>query len=107
MHTTIAVMVKEELQKLLEAKFIQPINYSDWILNMVMVKKLNSKICICIEFKDLNKACLKDDFALPNVDNLVDAMVGHGMISLMDGLFGYNQIKFSFEDQHKTIFITP
>lgn len=70
-------------------------------------KKTNDKICICIAFRDLNKAYPKDDFPLPNIDNLVDATIGYGMLSLIDGFFGYNQIKFTFEDQHKTIFITP
>lgn len=43
-----------------------------------------------MSFRDSNKACPKDDFPLPNIDNLVDATIGHEMISLMDGLFGYN-----------------
>lgn len=44
MHPTITLMVREELQKLLEVKFIQPIDYSNWISNMVLVKKSNGKI---------------------------------------------------------------
>ena len=105
--STIALMVKEKLQKLLDAKFIQPIDYSEWISNMVLEKKPNGKIYICTNFRDLNKACPKDDFPLPNIYNLVDAMVGHEMLSLMDGIFGYNQINFAPKDQHKTMFITP
>ena len=107
MNPTIALMVKEELQKLLDAKFIQPIDYLEWISNMVPIKKSNGKICICIDFKDLNKAYPKDDFPFPNIDTLVDAIAGHEMLSLMDGFFGYNQIKFTLEDQHKIVFITP
>jgi len=107
MNPKIALMVKEELQKLLQAKFIEPIDYSDWISNMVPVKKPNGKIRICTNFQDLNKACPKDDFPLPNIDTLVDATVGHEMLSLMDGFFGYNQIQVAPEDQHKTAFITP
>jgi len=90
MNPTIALMVKEELQKLLDAKFIRPIDYSEWISNMVPVKKPNGKICICTDFRDLNKACPKYDFPLPNIDNLVDTMIGHEMFSLMDGFFRYN-----------------
>jgi len=77
MNPTIALMVKEELQKILYAKFIQPIDYSEWISNMVLVKKLNGKIRICTDFRNLNKACPKDDFSLSNINNLVDAMIGH------------------------------
>jgi len=50
MNPKIALMVKEELQKLLQAKFIEPIDYSDWISNMVPVKKPNGKIRICTDF---------------------------------------------------------
>lgn len=72
-----------------------------------MVKKLNGKICIYTGFRDLNKACPKDNFPLPNIDNLVDAMVRQKMLSLMDGFYGCNQIKISPKYQHKTSFITP
>jgi len=68
------LIVKEELQKLLDAKIIQPIDYSKWISNMVPIKKPNEKIRICTNFKDLNKACPKDDFPLPNIDKLVDVI---------------------------------
>jgi len=74
---------------------------------MVPLKKPNGKIYICTNFKDLNKACHKDDFPLPNIDTLVDATAGHEMLSLMDGFFGYNQIRVTSKDKHKTTFITP
>ena len=74
---------------------------------MVLLKKPNGKSHICTDFKDLNKSCPKDDFSLPNIDTLVDAMVGHEMLSLMDGFFGYIQIKVALEDQQKIAFITP
>jgi len=106
MNLMIALMVKEELQKLLDAKFIQPIDYLEWISNMVPIKKPNGKICICTNFRDLNKACPKDDFSLSNIDTLVDAIARHEMLSLMDGFFGYNQIKVAPEDQYKIAFIT-
>lgn len=106
MNPTIALMVKEELQKLLDAKFIQSNDYSEWISNMVPIKKSNGKIRIYTNFKDLNKTYLKDDFPLPNIRNLVDATARHEMLSLMDGFSSYNQIKVGLEDQHKTMFIT-
>lgn len=74
---------------------------------MVPMKKSNGKIKICTDFHDLNKACPKDDFPLPSIDSLVDSIAGHCMLSLMDGFFGYNQIKIAIEDQHKMAFITP
>lgn len=74
---------------------------------MVPIKNSNGKISIFIDSRDLNKACTKDDFPLTYVNNLVDSIFGHEMLSLMDGYFGYNQIKLASEDQHKTTFTTP
>lgn len=107
MHPTITLMVKEELQKCLEVNFIHPIDNFDWISNMVSVKKSNDKIQICTDFRDLNKACPKDDFPLPNIDSLVDSIMSHEMLSLMDGFLGYNHIKVAPKDQHKIAFVTP
>jgi len=64
-------------------------------------------IRICIDFQDINKAFPKDDFPLPSIDNIVDATIGHEMLSLMDGFSGYNKIHIAKNNQHKTTFITP
>ncbi|KAH9320039.1 hypothetical protein KI387_021808, partial [Taxus chinensis] len=71
------------------------------------VTKATGKILICTDFRDLNLACPKDDFPLPNIDQLVDLTAGHEMLSLMDGFSGYNKIIITPEDQHKNSFITP
>ena len=107
MHLQVALLVKKELEKLLEAGFIRPIDYSEWISNIVPVAKPNGDIQVYTDFRDLNKAYPKDDFPLPNIDMLVDLTVGHEMLSLMDGFSGYNQIRIAPEDQHKTTFTTP
>lgn len=74
---------------------------------MVSVKKSNGKIQIFTYFRDLNKACPKDDFPLPNIDSLVDSTIVHEMLSLMDGFSRYKYIKVAPEDQHKIMFFTP
>jgi len=107
MHPQIALLVKVEIQKLLDAKFIKPIDYPEWVSNIVPMVKPNGGICMCSNFKDLNKACPKDDFPLPNIDLIVDLTVGHEMLSLMDGFSGYNQIMIVEEDQHKITFTCP
>ena len=58
----------EEVDKLLEDDFIREVFYPDWLANVVMVKKSNSKWRICIYFTDLNKACPKDSFPLTRID---------------------------------------
>ena len=56
---------KDEVQKLIVAKFIQEVYCPDWLANVVMVKKANGKWRICVDFTNLNKACLKDSYPLP------------------------------------------
>lgn len=57
---------------------------------MVSIKKSSGDIRICTNFRDLNKAFVKDDFMLPNIDMIVDLTAYHELLSLMDGIFGYN-----------------
>ncbi|XP_077215694.1 uncharacterized protein LOC143850321 [Tasmannia lanceolata] len=61
---------------------------------------------MCVDFRDLNKVSLKDDFPLPNIDLLVDNIAGHALLSFMDGFSGYNRIKMAPEDIIKTAFTT-
>ena len=54
----------------------------------------------------MNKACLKDEFSLPNIDLLVDSTMGNSMFSFMDGYSGYNQIQMVVRDVKMTAFKT-
>ena len=69
--------IKEELQKLTTAQFIKEVYYPDWLANVVMVKKANGKWRMCVDFTDQNKACPKDSYPLPRIDQLVDSTTGH------------------------------
>jgi len=94
-----------EVQKLLEAGFVRECHYPEWISNVVLVKKPNGTWRICVDFTDLNKAYPKDSYPLPKIDKLVDAMVGHALLSFMDA-FRIPPIPLCPEDQEKTVFIT-
>ena len=61
---------------------------------------------MCIDFTDLNKARPKDSFPLPRIDQLVDSMAGHKLLTFMDAFLGYNQMKMAEEDQEKITFVT-
>jgi hypothetical protein len=77
--------VKEEIDWLLQARFIQPCRYADWVSNIVPVKKKNmGKIRICVDFRNLNRATLKDEYPMPVVDLLIDSTSGNKVISFLD-----------------------
>ena len=61
---------------------------------------------MCVDFTDLNKACPKNSFPLPRIDQLVDSTARHKLLMFMDAFLGYNQIRMAKEDQEKTSFIT-
>ncbi|GKB53760.1 hypothetical protein Tco_0904513 [Tanacetum coccineum] len=60
--------IQEEVGKLVEAGIMREVHYHDWLSNPVMVKKHDNSWRMCVDFKDLNKACLKDDYPLPEID---------------------------------------
>ena len=98
--------VTDEVAKLLTAGFIWEVHYPEWLANVVLVKKANRKWRMCVDFTDLNKACPKNSFPLPRIDQLVDSTARHKLLMFMDAFLGYNQIRMAKEDQEKTSFIT-
>ena len=71
------------------------------------IKKKNGQIRCCVDFRNLNRACPKDKFPLPNMDLLIDSAARNAMFSFMDGFSGYNQIRMAPKDAEKTAFRTP
>ena len=80
--------------------------YLEWLANVVLVKKVNGKWRICIDFTNVNRVCPKDSFPLPRIDLIVDATASHELLSFMDAFSGYNQISMDPDDQEKTSFVT-
>ena len=97
--------INEEVGKLLQAGAIREVEYLEWLANVVLVKKANGKWRLCIDFTDINKACLKDIFPFPRTDLIVDATAGQELLSFMDAFSGYNQISMDPNDQEKTSFV--
>ena len=82
--------VKDEVMKFKQAGTIKEVFYLEWLANTVVVKKKNGKWWVCMDFTDLNKACLKDHFPMPKIDQLVDATIGHSRMRFLDAFQGYH-----------------
>ncbi|XP_008229457.1 PREDICTED: uncharacterized protein LOC103328826 [Prunus mume] len=107
-HPELLSQIKAEVNKLIAAGFIREVKYPTWIANIVPVKKkITGQIRICVDFRDLNEACPKNDFPLPIIELMVDATTSHETLSFMDGSSGYNQIRMSPEDEVLTAFCNP
>ena len=91
-------VVKSEVQRLKEAGAIREIFFPKWLANTVVVNKKNGKWRVCVDFTDLNRACLKDPFPMLKIDQLVDATYGHPRMSFLDAFQGYHQITLALED---------
>ena len=84
-----------------------PLRYSNWVANLVPVKKKNGEIRLFVDFWNMNKSYLNDNYPLPKMDHLPQKFLGANGISMLDGFYGYNQIMVSPADQDKTSFTTP
>jgi hypothetical protein len=107
MNSKVAPTIQKELQKLYEAKIIEQIRYSTWVSNCVLMSKKSGEIKVCIDFRNLNRAYLKDNYCLPSMDHILQTVTGSDMMSMLDGFSGYNHIAVATKDRHKTVFITP
>ncbi|KAA0025450.1 ty3-gypsy retrotransposon protein [Cucumis melo var. makuwa] len=99
--------IEEEINKLIKAGFIREVKYPTWIANIVPVRKKNGQLRVCVNFRDLNNTCPKDDFPLPIMEIMINSTAGHEALSFMDGSSRYNQIRMALDDAEKTTFRTP
>jgi hypothetical protein len=87
-----ATTIKAEVEKLLQDVSIYPIQLTQWVSNPIPFNKKQGTIHVCTNFHDLNKACPKENFPTPFVDQIVDECTGCESFSFMDGFSRYNQI---------------
>ena len=99
--------IKDEIHRLLEANFIRPCRYAEWVSNIVPVEKESGKLRVCTDFRNLNRATPKDEYPMPIADTLINNASGNRIISFLDGNAGYNQIFMVEEGASKTAFICP
>ena len=89
--------VKLEVKRLKEVATIKEVFFPEWLVNTVIVRKKNGKWRVCVDFTDLNRACPKDPFPMPKIDQWVDATYEHPRMSFLDTFQGYHQITLAIE----------
>jgi hypothetical protein len=100
--------IAKEISKLLKVGFIKEVIHTKWVANPVLVPKKNTKVLgMCVYYTGLNKACPKDPFPFPRIDQVIDSTAGSELLCFLDAYSGYHQIKIKESDQLATLFVTP
>jgi hypothetical protein len=97
--------IREEIKKLLDAGFIREIHHPRWLANPVVIPKANWKLRMCLDYISLNKACPKDSFPLPRIDQIVDSTSVCDLLCFLNAYSGLHQIPMYREDEDNTAFI--
>ena len=105
MNLNYIARIKEEIDKLLKARFIRPVKQATWLSRIVVVPKKNDKIHVCVDYRKLNTVTITYVFPLLFTDNVLDAVVGHDTYSFLDGFNRYDQVCMHPDDQEKTTFV--
>ncbi|GJY27603.1 hypothetical protein Tco_0403370 [Tanacetum coccineum] len=84
------VAINDKVSKLVTAGIMREVHYYDWLSNPVMVKKSDNSWRMCVDFKDLNKACPKDGYPLPEIDWKVESLCGFPFKCFLDAYKGYH-----------------
>ncbi|KAL0405858.1 UNVERIFIED_CONTAM: hypothetical protein Slati_3899700 [Sesamum latifolium] len=99
-------IIQAEVNKLMATGHVEEIQFPKWLSNVVLVPKLGEKWRMCIDIRDLNKACPKNFYPLPQIDQLVDSTSGCELLTMVDASQGYHQIMLAPEDRKRVSFIT-
>ncbi|MFS7999428.1 putative nucleotidyltransferase, Ribonuclease H [Helianthus anomalus] len=99
--------MKEQVMELLNAGIIREVRYQTWVASPVMVQKPNGSWRMCVDYKDLNKACSRDCYALPDIDEKIDSLATFRWKCFLDCYKGYHQVQMAVQDEDKTAFRTP
>ncbi|GJR70044.1 reverse transcriptase domain-containing protein [Tanacetum coccineum] len=118
-------VIKKEAIKLLDARLIYPISDSPWVSpvhcvpkkgGMTVVENEDNELIptrlvigwrVCIDYRKLNDATLKDHFPFPFMDQMLERLAGNEYYCFLDGFSGYFQIPIDPQDQEKTTFTCP
>ena len=106
MHPKLEPLIQNEVKKLLDAKIIFTVWHSEWVANLVLVRKKLREIRLCVDFRNLNRASDKDNYPVPPIEQILQMVSGSELFSLLHGFSGYNQVLVAEQDRLKTTFWT-
>jgi hypothetical protein len=78
-------IMEREVKKLMDAQIIVPLRYSDWVANLVPVRKKNGEIRLCVDFRNLNRSSKKDNYPFPKMEHILHRVTSASRISMIDG----------------------
>ena len=99
-------VMEREVKNFLDSQIIVPLRYSEWVANLVLVRKKSGEIRLCVDFKIMNRSSKKDNYPLPKMEHILQRVTGASRISMIDGFLRYNQISLLPEDKEKIAFTT-
>ena len=99
--------VKKELQTLCDQGVITPVEATEWLAPIVVARKTDGNICICIDLRSLNKEVVVDKFPLPKITEIFTRVSGATVFTTLDLTSAYYQVHLHPDSQDYTAFITP
>jgi hypothetical protein len=103
MRTPKLVELKMQLKEMMDKGYIRP-SVSPWGAPILFMKKKDSTLRLCIDYRQVNKVTIKNKYPLPRIDDLFDQLGGASIFSKIDLRLGYHQVQIKGEDIHKTTF---
>ena len=103
-NDTFSKRIKEEIDKLKDAKFIYEIEHIVWVSPIVVVPKKNGKLRVCANLKKVNAATIRDNYPLPITEHVLERVARKKAYNFLDGFSGYNHVSIAPKDHHKIAF---
>jgi hypothetical protein len=100
-----ATTIKQDINKLLVARFIEFVEEATWLSPIVIVPKKNGKLKIYIDFRKLNATTKKDPYPFLFTDEVLNIVARYEAYSFLNGYSGYHQISIALEDRYNTAFV--
>ena len=99
-------LIDQHVEEMLKNGIIQPMPGSEWISNVVLVRKSDGSLRYCIDYRGLNAVTTKANYPLPRIDACLDSLGGNSYFSTLDMRSSYWQVKVAEKDRDKTCFVT-